>query len=112
MENLIELNPKIMVGKPVIKGTRITVELILEKLAAGDSFEDILADYTHLSREDVASAVRFALETVRHDFPAQSENLSLLESINAAYAAPIEPDEAKQARLIKNKFAAIVDEWK
>ena len=35
MENLIEINPKIMVGKPVIKGTRITVELVLEKLAAG-----------------------------------------------------------------------------
>lgn len=69
METLIETNPKIMFGKPVIKGTRITVELILEKLASGESVESILSSYPHLSREQVLAAVDFAkkslsLETV------------------------------------------------
>ena len=53
MENLIESNPKIMFGKPVIKGTRITVELILEKLASGETVDAILLSYPHLSREQI-----------------------------------------------------------
>ena len=69
MENLIESNPKIMFGKPVIKGTRITVELILEKIAAGESVETILLSYPHLKREQILACVDFAkkslsLETV------------------------------------------------
>lgn len=69
MANLIESNPKIMFGKPVIKGTRITVELILEKLANGETIEQILLSYPHLSREQVLACVGFAgkslsLETV------------------------------------------------
>ena len=110
MENLIEINPKIMVGKPVIKGTRITVELILEKLAAGESFEVILSQHPHLSREEVSSAVRFALENIRHDFPPYTENRRLVESINAAYADPITPDEAEQLRHMKNKAVEVLDE--
>ena len=43
--NRIETNPKIMFGKPVIKGTRLTVEIILEKLAYGESEEDVLKEY-------------------------------------------------------------------
>lgn len=43
--SLIESNPKVMMGKPVIKGTRLTVELILEKLAAGETFEQLLDAY-------------------------------------------------------------------
>lgn len=84
MENLIECNPKVMVGKPVIKGTRITVELILEKLAAGETFEVILSQHPHLSLEAVSSAVRFALQTVRDDYPSYTVNQRLLDSINAA----------------------------
>lgn len=53
---LIESNPKIMFGKPVIKGTRITVELILEKLAAGETVEEILTSYPHLRREQISAA--------------------------------------------------------
>lgn len=58
-----------MFGKPVIKGTRITVELILEKLANGESVEAILSAYPHLSREQILACVDFArkslsLETV------------------------------------------------
>ena len=69
MENLIESNPKIMFGKPVIKGTRITVELILGKIAAGESVEQIAASYPHLTREQILACVAFAekslsLETI------------------------------------------------
>ena len=59
-ESLIESNPKIMVGKPVIRGTRITVELILDKLAAGETVEQILEDYPHLTREGIRAASEFA----------------------------------------------------
>jgi uncharacterized protein (DUF433 family) len=53
MENLIESNPKIMFGKPVINETRITVELILEKIGNGESVDAILSSYPHLKREQV-----------------------------------------------------------
>ena len=69
MKTLIESNPKIMFGKPVIKGTRITVELILEKIADGESVDTILLSYPHLNREQILACVAFAgkslsLETV------------------------------------------------
>ena len=60
MNELIESNPKIMFGKLVIKGTRITVELILEKIASGESVEAILLSYPHLTREQVLVALNFA----------------------------------------------------
>ena len=66
-ESLIESNPKIMVGKPVIRGTRITVELILDKLAAGETVEQILDDYPHLTREGIRAALEFAAKSVRFD---------------------------------------------
>jgi uncharacterized protein (DUF433 family) len=74
MENLIESNPKIMFGKPVIKGTRITVELILDKLSGGETVEQILSSYPHISREQILACVGFArkslsLETV---YPLQT----------------------------------------
>lgn len=47
-------------GKPVVKGTRITVEMILESLAAGESFENILASYPRLSKESILAALAFA----------------------------------------------------
>jgi uncharacterized protein (DUF433 family) len=53
----IDINPQVMLGKPVIRGTRITVEILLEKLAAGHSAEEILEDYPGLTREDVLAAV-------------------------------------------------------
>jgi len=53
----IEINPAIMMGKPVIRGTRITVELILRKLAAGMSEGELLQDYPHLTTEDIRAAV-------------------------------------------------------
>jgi uncharacterized protein (DUF433 family) len=58
-------DPEIMMGKPVILGTRITVELILEKLAAGESFEDILGAHPRLTREGVLAALAFAAEAMK-----------------------------------------------
>lgn len=58
----IVVNPAIMFGKPVIKGTRITVELILRKLAEGRSVEKILADHPHLTVDDIYAAVGFAAD--------------------------------------------------
>jgi len=55
----IVVDPRIMLGKAVIRGTRIPVELLLEKLAAGQSIEDLLEDYPTLSREDVLAALAY-----------------------------------------------------
>jgi uncharacterized protein (DUF433 family) len=57
---LITSDPAVMMGKPVIAGTRITVEMILEKIGAGESVDDLLVDYSHLTREGILAAVRFA----------------------------------------------------
>ena len=65
--NRIEINPKVMLGKPVIRGTRITVELILEKLAADVPIEDILQDYPRLSRLDVLAAIAYARQVLGTD---------------------------------------------
>ena len=62
---LIISNPKVMMGKPIIRGTRITVELILEKFAAGHTEDDILRAHPHLTRESVRAALTFAAEAVQ-----------------------------------------------
>ncbi len=67
-ETMIISDPKIMVGKPVIKGTRITVEHILTELANGLTVEQILTEYPHLTRQDIQAALQFAAESVRMDF--------------------------------------------
>jgi len=58
----IESNPDVMVGKPVISGTRITVELILRNLGAGLSPEQIIADYPQLTLDDIRAAQAFAAD--------------------------------------------------
>lgn len=63
----IEVNPAVLVGKPIIKGTRISVELILDRLADGWSMEDVLASYPHISREDVLAALSFASELFKEE---------------------------------------------
>ena len=60
----IERNPKVMMGKPVIKGTRIPVELILRKLSEGATLEELLDAYPHLSREDIQAALAYAAEAL------------------------------------------------
>lgn len=68
MENpLVASDPAVMLGKPVVAGTRITVELILEQLGAGQTIDDLLIDYPQLSRAAVAAALRFALQILRQD---------------------------------------------
>jgi uncharacterized protein (DUF433 family) len=61
----IEINPKIMMGKPVIKGTRITVECILDELSEGTTFEDLLEAYPRLTRLDILAALRFAAQSLK-----------------------------------------------
>ena len=61
----IEINPKIMMGKPVVKGTRITVELIIEHLAGGRSMEEVLENYPSLSKEAIYGVLQFAANNLR-----------------------------------------------
>lgn len=63
----IEIDPAIMMGRPVIRGTRITVELILRKLAEGASERELLEDYPHLTKEDVLAAVAYGAASVAHE---------------------------------------------
>jgi uncharacterized protein (DUF433 family) len=67
IEEYIEINPKVMLGKPVIKGTRITVELILEKLAAKESFEEILTEHPRLQQEHIFAALAFAVAMLKNE---------------------------------------------
>lgn len=66
-KRLIVSDPKIMMGKPVIRGTRITVELILEKLSAGETLEQILEAHPRLTREAIQAALAFAANALRAD---------------------------------------------
>ncbi len=66
-EVLIVSDPKVMMGKPVIAGTRITVELILEKLAAGETVEQIIDAHPRLTREAIRAALAFAADALRAD---------------------------------------------
>jgi uncharacterized protein (DUF433 family) len=63
----IEINPKVMMGKPVIRGTRIPVELILRKLSEKATQADLLQAYPQLVVEDIQAAIRFAADTIAHE---------------------------------------------
>ena len=73
-KDLIQSDPAILMGKPVVVGTRITVESILEKLAAGESLEQILDEHPRLSRESVLAAISFASEALRADVMYPTKN--------------------------------------
>jgi uncharacterized protein (DUF433 family) len=60
----IEINPKVMIGKPIIKGTRLTVEYILNLLAHGTTFEKILEEYKGLTEEDIRACLLFATKSL------------------------------------------------
>ena len=66
-QQLIISDPAVMMGKPVIAGTRVTVELILEKLAAGETIEEILSAHPRLTRSAIQAALKFAAEALRAD---------------------------------------------
>jgi uncharacterized protein (DUF433 family) len=61
----IEVDPKIMLGKPVIKGTRITLELIIERLAARETIEQILKSHPRLPKESIYAVLQFATDSLK-----------------------------------------------
>ena len=63
----IEINPAVMAGKPVIRGTRIPVDMILRKLGVGLSVQEILEDHPHITAEDVQAAQAFAADYISND---------------------------------------------
>lgn len=63
----ITVNPKIFGGKPIIRGMRVSVELILSLLAQGQTFEDILSDYPDLQPEDIRACLAYAHAVIAHD---------------------------------------------
>jgi uncharacterized protein (DUF433 family) len=70
--NRIVVNPKVMVGKPVIKGTRITVEAVVRRVADGMTFDEILEDYPYITKDDIKAALLYAESLVAGEeiFPA------------------------------------------
>lgn len=68
MDNaLIQSDPDVMLGKPVVRGTRITVELILRKLSYGESIDQILESHPRLTREAILAALGYAAEAMSHE---------------------------------------------
>ena len=63
----INIDPEVMLGKPVIRGTRIPVELILRKLSDGASDADLVDAYPQLTREDIQAAIRYAADALAHE---------------------------------------------
>jgi uncharacterized protein (DUF433 family) len=67
VQERIEINPEVMLGKPVIRGTRITVELILRKLSEGATEADLLEAYPRLTRQDIHAALAYAASSLAHE---------------------------------------------
>lgn len=74
-QNRITIDPKIMIGKPIIKGTRVTVELVLGLLAGGMTAKEILENYPHLLKEDIQAVLEYAFEVVGREkvFPLDAQ---------------------------------------
>ena len=75
----IIVDPKIMVGKPVIKGTRVPVDAILQRIAEGMTFVEILQDYPNITRDDIKAALEYSASLVRGD--------DIIPEIKGKYAA-------------------------
>lgn len=73
MFDRIEFNPAILGGKPVIRGTRISVELVLEWLASGATRDDILVAYPHLTDQDLEQAIGYAARSMKNEVLATAE---------------------------------------
>lgn len=67
VEERITVDSDILAGKPIINGTRISVEFIMELLSSGMNPDDILEEYPHLEREDLTAAFRYATQSLRHE---------------------------------------------
>jgi uncharacterized protein (DUF433 family) len=66
-KNHVLSNPKIMFGKPCIKGTRVPVDLILEKLAWGESIQQLLQAYPHITENDILACLHYAVAMMRNE---------------------------------------------
>jgi len=69
----ITVNPKILGGKPIIRGTRISVEFILDLLASGVNEDEILQDYAHLTREDIHACLKYAARSFKNEIYLELE---------------------------------------
>jgi len=65
--NYIETNPKILYGKPIIKGTRIPVDMLLEKMSFGHGFQEIIQSYPDLKEEDLYACLAYASSLIRNE---------------------------------------------
>jgi uncharacterized protein (DUF433 family) len=63
----IEIDPSVMLGKPVIRNTRIPVELLLRKLAEGATVDDLLDAYPRLTKEDIQACLEYAADAIAHE---------------------------------------------
>jgi uncharacterized protein (DUF433 family) len=70
----ITANPSILSGKPIIRGTRLSVEFILDLLASDVSEEEILEDYPHIAKEDIHACLRYAARSCKNEFYVQLDN--------------------------------------
>ena len=77
----IVVNPRILGGKPIIEGTRISVEFILDLLASDVSEEEILEDYPHLTKEDIHACLKYAARSYRNE--VYLERITELESYSS-----------------------------
>ncbi|MBA4348541.1 MAG: antitoxin [Thermodesulfovibrio sp.] len=73
MIDRITVNPAILGGKPIVKGTRISVEFILELLASGVTEDEILRDYTHLKKEDIHACLEYAARALKNEIIVELE---------------------------------------
>jgi uncharacterized protein (DUF433 family) len=67
MKDRIEVNPSVMQGKPVVRGTRIPVELLIRKLSEGATFEELLDAYPRLKKDDIRACLAYAADTIAHE---------------------------------------------
>jgi len=72
----ITVNPKILGGKPIIRGTRLSVQFILELLASGATEEEILKDYSHLRPEDIRACLEYAAQVTKNEIYVDLEKTS------------------------------------
>lgn len=77
MKPQIVSDPQVLSGKPVIAGTRISVELILDKVTSGMSTDEILTDYPHLTSQQIEAALSYAKQLVRRPAPKQTASVTL-----------------------------------
>ncbi|MBF0502296.1 MAG: DUF433 domain-containing protein [Candidatus Riflebacteria bacterium] len=76
--DIIVVDPEILVGKPVIRGTRISVEFVINLLAQGWKEEDILRNYPHLTKEDISACLKYVSEIIQSErvFPLPSTRVA------------------------------------